>query len=300
MKSILVIGSSNTDMVIKSPVLPAPGETVLGGAFLMNPGGKGANQAVAAARLGGKVSFLAKVGADVFGEQAIRGFEKEGIDTEYVLTDEDAPSGVALILVDGKGENLISVASGANGRLSPKDVSTHREAIEQAEILLLQLETPLDTVASAISAGHEAGKLIILNPAPAAELSADLLAKVDILTPNEHEAAMLTGIPVTDVSSAQSAATALQQMGVKTVIITMGSQGVLLQTESDRIMIPAPTVEVVDTTAAGDTFNGALAASLASGNDLEEAAKLAVKAASISVTRMGAQASCPTLSDLSS
>lgn len=299
MKSILVIGSSNTDMVITSPELPMPGETILGGEFFMNAGGKGANQAVAAVRMGAEVTLLAKVGMDVFGEQAVTRFQEEGIQTQYVLRDPDLPSGVALIMVDEHGENLISVAPGANADLRPEDIQAQAAAIRKAGILLLQLETPMATVSAAMKMAAAARKLIILNPAPAAVLSEELLSNVTILTPNEHEAGMLSGVPVTDVSSAKEAASRLRHAGAKTVIITMGALGVLLATEEGSMMIPAPEVNVVDTTAAGDTFNGALAACLARGDSLDQAVRTAVMAASISVTRSGAQASCPFLSELS-
>ena len=298
MKSILVIGSSNTDMVIRSAQLPAPGETVLGGEFLMNPGGKGANQAVAAARLGGKVRFLARVGADLFGEEAVRGFEREGIQTDLIIRDPEAPSGVALILVGEGGENLISVASGANNRLSQQDIAACSHAIEEADILLLQLETPIAAVSLVVQEARKRGKIVILNPAPAATLPAELLAGVSILTPNEHEAATLTGIPVTDLDSAGRASDVLLDMGVSEVLITMGAAGVFYRSTSESWHQPAPAVSAVDTTAAGDTFNGALAASLSRGATIREATAFGVKAASLSVTRHGAQASCPFLHEI--
>jgi ribokinase len=295
---IVVVGSSNTDMVVRSPRLPAPGETVLGGDFLMAAGGKGANQAVAAARLGGDVTLLAKVGGDVFGERALRGFEEEGIRTDLVLRDPEAASGVALILVDGDGENLISVAPGANGRLSVEEVEAARTELSTAAIVLLQLEVPLDCVRAAVSICAAAGGLVILDPAPARELDDELLAGVSILTPNEGEAERLTGIQVADSSSAHRAAAALRGRGADTVVVTLGSAGAYLLSETESALIPSPEVRAVDSTAAGDTFNGALACALARGDDLVQAIELANRAAALSVTRPGAQPSMPTPAEL--
>lgn len=297
---IAVVGSSNTDMVVRSPHLPVPGETVLGDDFLMAAGGKGANQAVAAARLGGDVTLLARVGDDVFGERAIRGFEDAGIRTELVRRDLAAPSGVALILVDERGENLISVAPGANGRLSVDDVEAARTELRQASVLLLQLEVPLAAVGVAASICAGGGGRVILDPAPARELDDELLSAVSILTPNESEAERLTGVRVGDRDSAHQAASALRARGVETVLITLGPAGAFLLSESRAQLIPSPEVEAVDTTAAGDTFNGALAWALARGDELEDAIELANRAAAVSVTRRGAQPSMPTLAELES
>ena len=291
--SIIVIGSSNTDMVIKSSHLPAPGETILGGFFFMNAGGKGANQAVAAARLGGNVSFIAKVGKDIFGKQAIQLFKKEGIDTSSVLKDRNLPSGVALIMVDNKAENCIVVASGANAALSSRNLKKFKEKIESASIVLMQLETPVETVAYAASVAFVKNIKVVLNPAPACALPDALLSHVSIITPNEKEAEMLTGIKVNDISSAEQAAHALHNKGIDTVIITMGAKGALLFHEDKFSVIESPKVEAVDTTAAGDVFNGALAVAIAEGKEMTEAVKFACSAASISVTRLGAQASAP-------
>ncbi|GAB3560508.1 ribokinase [Spirosoma fluminis] len=295
---ILVIGSSNTDMVVKSDKLPAPGETVIGGTFLMNPGGKGANQAVAAARLGGHVTFVAKVGNDLFGQEALRGFEREGIDTSYVVTDSDNPSGVALINVDARGENCITVAPGANANLQPTETE---QAIQQAEpetLLLLQLEIPLVTVEQAIKQAAARGLRIILNPAPAITLSADVFPNLFLITPNESEAELLTGIRVTDLITAEQAAQRLHRMGVPNVVITLGAKGAYLHTSAGAQLVSSPTVTAVDTTAAGDCFNGALAVALSEGQPLAEAVAFACQAASMSVTRMGAQASMPKRTDL--
>ncbi|GAB3641280.1 ribokinase [Spirosoma arcticum] len=295
---ILVIGSSNTDMVVKTSKLPAPGETVMGGTFLMNPGGKGANQAVGAARLQGAVTFAAKVGNDVFGQQAIDGFRREGIDTTYVLTDANQPSGVALINVDAQGENCITVAPGANGYLQPADVDAALQSASSDTIVLLQLEIPLPTVEHAVRQAAERGLRVILNPAPAQELPADLFPNLFLITPNETEAEILTGIRVTNEATAEQAALKFHQMGVANVIITLGAKGAYLHTATGATLISTPPVTPVDTTAAGDCFNGALAVALSEEQSLPEAVAFACRAASVSVTRMGAQASMPTRNEV--
>jgi ribokinase len=291
--SIVVIGSSNTDMVIKTTNLPQPGQTILGGHFFMNAGGKGANQAVAAAKLGGNVTFFAKLGKDIFAEQAKALFKKEGIDISFILTDEKLPSGIALITVDEKGENCIVVAPGANNALTAADLQDQKETIEKASLILVQLEIPLATVDYITQLAKEAGIKMILNPAPACYLGDELLARINIITPNQKEAEMLTGIKVTDKESAGAAALILNKKGIETVIITLGSKGALLLHENTYSMIDAPVVTAIDTTAAGDVFNGALAAALAEGMNMKEAVVFACKAASISVTKLGAQASAP-------
>ena len=293
MKKVVVIGSTNTDMVVKSERIPVPGETILGGRFLMNPSGKGANQAVAAARLEGDVTFIAKVGDDLFGREARALFQKERIDTSHLLTDPDNPSGVALIMVDAKGENCISVASGANASLSPRDLEAARNVIEAADVLLMQLETPVETVLCAARWAAAKGRTVILNPAPAAALPPELFPCLALITPNETEAELLTGIRVDDGTSARKAAEKLCGMGVEAVIITMGSRGSYLYRDGRGEQIPVQPVRRVDTTAAGDIFNGALAVGLAEGMELRDAIGLASRAATISVTRMGAQSSAP-------
>ncbi len=290
---VLVIGSSNTDMVVKTPHLPAPGETILGGTFFMNAGGKGANQAVAAARLGGKVTFIAKTGDDIFGRQALQLFGEEGIDTSRIITDPQHPSGVALITVDDKGENCIAVASGANGHLLPADIENVQDKIVDAAIVLMQLEVPVETVAQAAAIASKAGAMVILNPAPACELPNDIFRHISIITPNETEAEMLSGIKVIDIQYAKKAADIIRAKGVKTVIITLGSKGALIVGEGMEQLVPAPVVTAVDTTAAGDVFNGALAVALSEGEGIVTAVEFACKAAAISVTRLGAQASAP-------
>lgn len=292
-QQILVVGSSNTDMVIKAAHLPRPGETILGGTFFMNPGGKGANQAVAIARLGGPVTFICKTGSDIFGHQSQQLFEEEGINTSYIFSDSEHPSGVALITVDEKAENCIVVASGANANLMPSDLARVEEAIEQADLVLMQLEIPMETVCYVADLAWEKGKKVILNPAPAHPLSAELLRRLYLITPNETEAEMISGVKITDESSACEAARVLSGMGVQNVIITLGSKGALIYCDGKSEIVPAWKVEAVDTTAAGDVFNGALTVALSEGRDLKEAARFACKASAISVTRVGAQSSAP-------
>ncbi len=295
MKPIIVIGSSNTDMVVKAAKLPGPGETVLGGSFLMTPGGKGANQAMAAQRLsrGSQVVFIAKVGDDVFGEEARRGFEAEGMDTRFVLRDFAVPSGVALIGVDDRGENSIMVAPGANARLSAQEVKQALADVEEPGWMLLQLEIPLETVREGILSGFAKGYRVVLNPAPAQAIPEDLYPCLHLITPNETEASLLTGFTVTDEASAAEAAKVLLEKGVENVIVTLGSRGAYLRTADAEWLVPAPAVKPLDTTAAGDIFNGALVVALAEQRPLPEAMAFACQAAALSVTRMGAQASIP-------
>ena len=290
---IVVIGSSNTDMVIKCEHLPAPGETILGGDFFMNAGGKGANQAVAAARLNGDVTFIAKVGNDVFGKEAIELFNKENIKTEYIFIDEKNPSGIALINVDAKGENSITVAQGANGNLLVDDIKKAESILHDATIILVQLEIPIETIEYVATIAKQHNKKFILNPAPACSLSDDLLSKVSIITPNEKEASMLTGIEINNIDDAKQAAKILSAKGIKTVIITLGEDGALLYQNEQFNLIETNKVTAVDTTAAGDVFNGALAVALSEQKNIEDAVRFANIAASISVTRLGAQASAP-------
>lgn len=297
-RKILVVGSSNTDMVIKTNHFPAPGETILGGEFLMNAGGKGANQAVAAARLGGTVTFIGKTGDDIFGKQAIMQLATEGIDVNYVFTDPENPSGVALITVDHKGENSIVVAPGSNGTLSDADFDNAVLALDEAEYVLMQLEIPIPTVEHIANLAFKKQKKVILNPAPAAKLSDELLERLYMITPNETEAEILTGIKVTDEMSALKAATYMHEKGVEIVIITMGSRGAFILANDQYETIPALKVVPVDTTAAGDTFNGALVVALSEGKTISESIVFANKAAAISVTRIGAQSSVPFRSEI--
>lgn len=299
MDRIVVVGSSNTDMIIKMGRIPRPGETIIGGDFSMAAGGKGANQAVAAARSGGRVGFIARVGRDLFGEQAIRGFAADGIDVGNVIMDETAPSGVALIFVGGDGENSIGVASGANACLSVEDIDRARDAISGAGILLIQLEIPIETVRAAVSLAPEHAR-VILNPAPAQPLDDELLARVSILTPNESEAELLTGVSVHDHAGAEKAAAALRGRGVETVLITLGAEGVFVADREFTGIVPGFSVEAVDTTAAGDVFNGALAVGLAEKRPLIDAVRFANAAAALSVTRLGAQPSAPGRAEIES
>ena len=297
MKKIIVIGSANTDMVVKGKSLPLPGETLLGGVFFMCAGGKGANQAVAAARLGGHVQFVAKVGNDIFGKQTIDGLKSENICTEYVLVEKECPSGVALIMVNEEGENCIVVAPGANAQLLPADISRIKN-LDEAEIILMQLETPLDTIQTVTKMARASQQKVIINPAPAQELAADVLDGLFLITPNETEACLLTGITVTDDASASQAADVFLAKGVQNVVITLGKNGAFFQNSAYKIKVCAPVVNAKDTTAAGDTFNGALALAITENMDWEEALNFAVQAASISVTRMGAQSSIPFRTEL--
>ncbi len=291
--SVVVVGSSNTDMILRVDHVPRPGETLLGGEFSTAAGGKGANQAVAAARAGGRVAFIARVGRDSLGHEALAGFRREGIDLSHVIRSGSHPSGVALIFVGADGENSIGVAGGANQRLSPADIALARDTISRARVLLLQLETPLKTVEAAARIAHRAGVEVILNPAPARPLPDALLRNVSLLTPNETEASLLIGGTVNDVSSATRAARILMKRGVRTVIVTLGAKGALVATSEGARLIPGFKVRAVDTTAAGDVFNGALAVRLAEGCPLAEAVRFAHAAAAISVTRHGAQPSVP-------
>jgi ribokinase len=296
--NITVIGSSNTDMMIKVPRIPGPKEVVLGGKFSTAPGGKGANQAVASARAGGKVTFVARVGEDIFGEQALRGFKEEGINTDFIVKDKDAPSGIAEIFVAEGGENCTAVASGANLNLSVYDITAAKDAILASDILLMQLEIPLKTVQYAAKFAYDNGIRVILNPAPGQPLPIDLLKIVTILTPNEAEAEMLTGIKVEDEGSAEDAGRILISKGVNKVIITIGRKGALILDSSGSELVGGFKVHAVDTTAAGDIFNGALAVALAEKKNIWEAVRFANAAAALSVTRLGAQPSAPIRNDI--
>ncbi|MEN6578481.1 MAG: ribokinase [Phycisphaerales bacterium] len=295
---IVVVGSSNMDLVVRSARIPVPGETILGGDFLMVPGGKGANQAVAAAKLGARVHFVARLGNDLFGRKSLDNFRLEGVDTTYVSLTSDAPSGVALITVDEAGNNAIVVAPGANARLSPEDVRRAEAEIRSAGAVVAQLEVPIATVACAAEIAHEAGVPFLLNPAPAQPLDAALLEKVAVMTPNESEAQILTGIEVVDDDSARKAARKLLDAGVKAAIVTMGAKGFLLAETGATEFVPAMQVKAVDATAAGDAFMGSLAIGLAQGQTLREAALFANRVAAFSVTRLGAQPSMPTRQEL--
>ncbi len=284
-------------MVAMAERLPVPGETIIGRQFLMVSGGKGANQAVAAARLGADVTLIARVGNDVFGQNALTGFRTEGISTEWITQDASTPSGVALILVDSTGENVIVVAPGANAQLSPEHVRQAQAAIQTASVLLLQLEVPVDTVLEAARTAHASGVRVILNPAPAQALPEELVRLADVITPNQTEAAILAGAQG-EAKPPEALAQRLLAMGAGAVAMTLGAEGALLVTKEGAERVASPKVKAVDATAAGDAFNGALAVGLAEGLTLKEAAAFAVKAAAISVTRAGAQPSLPTRTEV--
>jgi ribokinase len=298
MKKIVVVGSSNTDMIIRVARLPRPGETILGGEFSMAPGGKGANQAVAAARAGGRVTLVARVGEDVFGERAVRNFEADGIETTFILRDGRAASGVALINVADNGENVISVASGANALLSPGDVRAAEAAFDGAELLLLQLETPPATVQAAAEMAHARGIPVLLNPAPARPLDDGLLECVAVIAPNEHEAELLTGVRVRTEKDAKRASAALRSRGPRLAVVTLGEKGCYAAGEEFEGLIPAFQVKAVDTTAAGDVFCGALAVALAEKRPVLDGLRFAAAAAALSVMKLGAQPSAPRRSEI--
>lgn len=287
MTKITVVGSYVTDLTARTPHMPKPGETVLGSSFQMGPGGKGSNQAVAAARLGADVTMVTKVGRDMFAEKARENFQKEGIRTEFISESADTATGAALIAVDDKGENMIVVTLGACGELSEKDIVEAEKAVKQADIILMQLETSMEAVLTTLHLSVKYERKIILNPAPYREIPDDLLAMVDCITPNETEAEQLTGIEVNSRETAAEAAEILSRKGVDTVIITLGGDGCFVQEKESSYHVPAVPAEVYDTTGAGDAFNGALAHFLAAGKQVKEASRLANAAAAISVTRAG-------------
>lgn len=290
---VMVIGSFNMDLSMRTPYMPAAGETILGGPFTTGPGGKGANQAVAAARLGAQTTMLVKLGQDVFGDTAAHNLQNEGISTDYILRTPDAHTGVAFIIVDDAGENMIVVASGSNFAVTPADVEQARAAIEAADILLMQLEIPLDAVTAAARIAHAAGVIVMLNPAPGQALPEELLRMVDVLTPNETETQIITGMPVTSVEEAEAASAHLMRAGVGAVVITLGAKGALVASSSGTVRVPGYSVSVVDTTGAGDAFSGALAVALAEGKSLEQAAAFANATAALQVTKPGTAPAMP-------
>jgi ribokinase len=292
-KKVVVVGSINVDLTIKTRRLPRPGETILGGTFTKGPGGKGANQAIAAVHAGADVSFIARVGTDSYGQDSVKHLSAECIGTRHIIHDEDVPTGVALILVDDDGENSIVVASGANARLCPLDIERVKDEIGSAEVLLVQLEAPLEAVQHAIHIAGKSDSLVIVNPAPAQHLNRSWFHDVDVITPNKIEAEMLAGMRITDDASLAAAARQIRDFRIPVVIITLGQRGVLLATKDGMRLIPAYRVKAIDSTGAGDVFSGSLAAFLADGMLIEEAVRLAIASASISVTRMGAQMSAP-------
>ncbi len=291
--NIWVFGSINTDMVVKANTLPHPGETVLGGEFFMNPGGKGANQAVAAARLGSSVTMVGCVGADAFGDQAIAGLNAESINCRHIYQDRSTASGVALISLDSKGENHIVVAPGANNSLSIQHVERAFNHIHDNALIMLQLEIPLDTVRHVLKLARRKSCRVILDPAPAREIPEMVLQGLFLVTPNQSEAATLTGIKVDSNESASFAAQKLLEMGAENVALTLGGKGAILATPMGMDHIAVPAVAALDRTAAGDCFNGALASALARGISLKKAVRFGCRVASMAVTRLGAQDSMP-------
>ncbi len=302
MAKIVVVGSFNMDLVVRMPAIPRPGETLLGGVFATFPGGKGANQAVAAARLGGEVTMIGQVGNDAFGQQLLSVAQREGIDTRFVGIDSETTTGVALITVDAQAQNSIAVASGANFTLSAADVAAAFAELTPFDLLVMPLETPMETILTGAELAHKAGARVVLNPAPAQHLSPGLLKNVDVLIPNEHEAAMMSGIEIHSLAEAHQAAARLLASGPGSVIVTMGNQGALIAQRADANIIythiPAFQVQPVDTTAAGDGFVGGIAVALGEGRSLVDAARFASAAAAISVTRRGAQPSLPTRAEV--
>lgn len=294
MSKLVVLGSVNADHVLQVPSFPRPGETLHGRNYQVIPGGKGANQAVAAARLNADIGFIACVGDDAFGMLMHDNFVKDGIDVRGVKTEVGTPTGIAMIQVSDCGENSICLSAEANNKLTEQAIESDLDTIRQAEYLLMQLETPMCGIEKAAKVAKSANTTVILNPAPARELSDELLACVDVITPNETEAEVLTGVTVTDNQSAQQAADILHGKGIKTVMITLGAKGVWLSQNGSGDIISGFRVEATDTTAAGDTFNGALVTGLLENLALESAIKFAHAAAAISVTRFGAQTSIPT------
>ena len=296
MPHIVVVGSLNMDLVVEVPAIPLPGETVLGKNFATFPGGKGANQAVAAARLGAQVSLIGRVGQDAFGDQLLASAQADGINVSHVGRDEEAATGVAMIVVDDEGQNSIAVASGANFCLTADHVREAWGALEEIDILVMPLETPLETIATAVELAHQSGATVVLNPAPVRPLPARILTSVDVLVPNETETTQLTRMPIETSEDSRKAARQLLTLGVGNVVLTLGSQGALaLDGKTDQYtLVPACQVEVVDTTAAGDAFVAGLAVGLSEGKSLIEAVHFATGVGALAVTKLGAQPSMPT------
>lgn len=297
---VLVIGSANMDLVASVKAFPKPGETIFGNDFAMHPGGKGANQAVCCARLGGEIQFIGKMGNDVYRDKLVESMSSAGVGLEPLMIEPEAATGIAMILVDSAGENEIVVISGSNMKLTPDDIESKRDVFKTVSLVLLQLEIPVETVSHAVAIGREAGITTVLNPAPARELPDDVLSRLDFLTPNETEVEILTGVPVTDIASAETAARSLLNRGVKNVIITLGERGCFWMHASGSRAFRAIRVHATDTTAAGDAFNGALALALARDEAPQQAIEFAVKVAAYSVTKAGAQSSMPTMQDIES
>lgn len=290
---VVVIGSSNIDMVVRCSELPLPGQTILGSDFAMNPGGKGANQAVAAAKLGATTQLIARLGNDVFAQASCGSFKDTGLGTDFLVRDNDAASGVALIYVDEQGENQIVVAPGANKLLTPADVDNALPVICQAKVMILQLEIPLKTVIHAAKIAHQNGTKVVLNPAPVRTLPAELLANTDIIIANEIETQILTGADEIGMHTAVKACKPLLDAGVETVIMTLGGHGALVTNKNGATRVPGFKIKAVDTTSAGDTFAGAIACALSEGQSLEDAVLFANAAAALTATKVGAQIAMP-------
>lgn len=292
--SIVVVGSVNMDLVIRAPRMPAPGETIAGSGFQTIPGGKGANQAVAAARMGAEVHFIGSVGSDDFGRRLREGLAADGIDLTHLAVVEDESTGVAMIILDAAGQNSIVLSPGANGRVTPEQIEACGDTIARARMLVCQLETPIPAVTRAVDIAYDKRVPVILNPAPAVPLDRSLLAKISYLIPNETEASLLSGVQVVDAETAGVAAHRLIDDGVEEVLITLGDRGVMYALEDGVVSsAPAIRVPVVDTTGAGDTFVGTLAVELASARPIREAIQTAQAAAALKVTKLGAQTSIP-------
>ena len=290
---IVVVGSLNMDLVTRAERIPQPGETILGGDLQTFPGGKGANQAVAARRMGAQVAMIGRVGQDAFATPLLQALGEAGVDSSHVLQDPSAATGVAIIVVDQRGQNSIVVCSGANAHLSPQDIRSAESTIAGADALLLQLESPLETVREAAEIARDRGVRVILNPAPARPLPEALLRNVDVLVPNESEASLLTGLPVEDIPQVEAAAARLHEMGAEAVVVTLGERGALYLYKGESHRVPAFEVTPVDTTAAGDAFMGGFAVALAEGKPFAEAVRWGNAAGALATTKMGAQPSLP-------
>lgn len=291
---IVVLGSLHTDLIIKVDSIPSLGETVLGKSFLRSPGGKGANQAVAAAKLGANVAMIGRIGSDFFGHELIKNMRRFGVNTEYMIEDESTYTGVALIMVDNKGNNIIAVASGADMNCCKDDVYLARRMIEETDVLLIQLEIPLSVVQYAIDLAYNYGVRIILNPAPAQKLPNSLLKKIDILIPNESEAEILSGMRIDNLSSAKNAAYKILDSGVNDVILTMGREGALMVNDDESVHVKRVDVKAIDTTGAGDAFCGAMAVTVSSGMDLVDAVRYSNIVGALTTRKIGAQEAMPT------
>ncbi len=297
MGKICVIGSLNMDLVINTPRIPVIGETIIGNGFMTVPGGKGANQAVAAARLGGEVTMVGNVGDDLFGVSLKENLNINNVNSQNVKTLENVPTGVAIVVIN-EGNNYIILDSGANFKISPEDISNLENVIKNSDILLLQMEIPQDAIERAVDIARKYGIKVLLNPAPARELSNDFLEKVDILTPNESECEYITGLKLSTFEDASIAIKCIMGKGVKQVVITLGGRGVVYNSGEKILHKPVPMVEVVDTTAAGDSFTGALAVALTKGMSIDDAIDFANVVGTITVTKKGAQTSLPFLEEL--